>query len=71
MFHDQKLIFEGKENVITQNQEPGGDVNITEMIELGKGLDPGDYVMQIVVADPTEKRRSRYATQYIQFEVID
>lgn len=71
LFHDQKLIFEGKENVITQNQEPGGDVNITEMIELGKGLDPGDYVLQIVVADPTEKRRSRYATQYIQFEVID
>jgi hypothetical protein len=40
------------------------------MFTLVKGIQPGDYVLQIIVKDLLAKENRQIATQWIDFEVI-
>ena len=34
-------------------------------------MEPGDYILQLVVIDNSKKENKRYATQVVQFEVVN
>lgn len=39
-------------------------------LSIGSAMEPGDYVLQIIAIDKARPGSERYATQFIQFEVI-
>lgn len=39
-------------------------------LRLGNELPPGDYVLQVIVADKLAKADHRLATQWIDFEIV-
>jgi VWFA-related protein len=72
MFRDGKIIFEGKQTPVnTSAQTDLERIKITGAVNLGTGMESGDYVLQIVVIDTSAKEKSRIATQFVQFEVIE
>ena len=40
-------------------------------ISIGGGMDPGDYILQVIVTVGLAKGKNQIASQYIQFEVVD
>ncbi|MDM7922062.1 MAG: VWA domain-containing protein [Pyrinomonadaceae bacterium] len=72
VFHDRKLVFTTNTRSLASTVDPAsGLLSYTDAVELGKNLLPGDYVLQIVVSDPSAKKSRRIATQYVQFEVLE
>jgi len=72
MFRDGKITFEGK--MISVGVSAATDlerIKIVGAINLGSSMPAGDYVLQIIVTDSLAKEKSRIATQFVQFEVID
>ncbi len=39
-------------------------------ITLGKNLEDGSYILQIIVADPMAKGKDSFTTQFIEFEIV-
>lgn len=39
-------------------------------IAVGKQMDPGDYILELIVIDEAEPKKPRVATQSVQFEVV-
>ncbi|MEK6286421.1 MAG: hypothetical protein AABO57_11820 [Acidobacteriota bacterium] len=37
---------------------------------LGDDLAPGDYILQIIVTDKRAKEKYRWATQWMDFEIV-
>ena len=71
MFRDGKIIFEGKQTpVSTSAQTDMERIKIVGAINLGTEMGVGDYVLQVVVTDALAKEKSRIATQFVQFEII-
>ena len=71
VFHDGKMIFssdpvpvsvQGKTDL--QHLANGG------RLQLASDMAPGDYVLQIIVADSADKQKPRVASQWIDFEVV-
>lgn len=40
-------------------------------ITLGKNLEPGSYILQIVVVDSSAKGKDSFTTQFIEFEIVE
>jgi VWFA-related protein len=70
VFHDRKLVFEGAEGKLAASIL-SDDITHTDAVELGEGLLPGDYVLQVIVSDGQSAKKKRVATQYVQFEVVE
>jgi VWFA-related protein len=71
MFRDGKMILEGKQIPLDlSGQSDLQRIKATGAINLGSGILPGDYVLQIVVTDALAKAKSKIATQFVQFEII-
>lgn len=68
VFHDRKMVFESPERPISTliDREI---IAHTDAIELESNLLPGDYVLQVILSDPSAKKKRQIATQYVQFEV--
>lgn len=47
-----------------------GTIIHNDAIELGENLLPGDYVMQVIATDGSASKKKAFATQYVQFEVL-
>jgi VWFA-related protein len=71
IFHDRQLVYETQDAPIPASSLAGIDPVFDGAFQLGTDLQPGDYVLQIVVNDPTANSKRRFITQYVQFEVID
>lgn len=72
VFRDQQLVFQTVEsplNLAGLTARP--ELAHTDAIELRERLLPGDYVLQIIVADWSDPKKKRLATQYVQFEVLE
>jgi len=39
-------------------------------ISIGTEMEPGDYVLQVIVTDGLSKAKNQTATQYVPFEVV-
>ena len=71
MFRDGKMIFEGKQIPLDLSGQPDLQrIKATGALNLGGGMLAGDYVLQIVVTDALAKAKSKIATQFVQFEII-
>lgn len=71
IFRDGKPIFIGDPTTIdVQGQTDPQRITTGARLQLGPGLPPGEYVLQIIVADGLAKEKSRTATQWIDFEVV-
>jgi VWFA-related protein len=70
IFRDGKQIFVGKEIPVDTN----GQTDLKRLRAEGAihilGLEPGEYVLQIVVTDALAKEKHRTVTSWIEFEVI-
>ena len=70
IFRDGKPIFEGNEiPVPAEGQRDLTRMNMSGALTLGTVMEPGDYVLQVVVTDKLAKEKHQIATQFIQFEI--
>ena len=72
LFLDGKPIFEGK----PQPLDTAGQTDLTHLdygsaISLPAQMQPGDYVLQIIVSDALAKAKQNIAAQSIEFELIN
>jgi len=69
LFRNGELVFTGNEVSVRDQSDPrrlGGGGGI----QLGTSMEPGEYVLQIVVTDLLAKDKHRVATQWMDFEIV-
>ena len=70
LIRDGKVIFEGTRTPVkTDGQTDFQRVQSSGALTLGKNLEAGNYVLQVVVFDNSEGKKPRIATQFIEFEL--
>ena len=71
VFRDGKVIFTGNpEPVDPKGQTDLKRITTTYALQLGSEMLPGDYVVQIMVADNSIKDKPREAMQWIDLEIV-
>jgi VWFA-related protein len=71
LFRDGQLIFEGKEIPVDANAQTDlKRLGHSGAIQLGTVLQPGEYILQVIVKDTLAKEKHRMTTRWIDFEVI-
>ena len=71
VFRDGKPVFTGEPIPIDPaDQSDLQRINAGGLLQLGNGLPPGEYVLQIIVTDVLAKEKHRTATQWIDFEIV-
>jgi VWFA-related protein len=73
LFRDGQQIFAGQPQAIdTSGQTDMERLNVGGRLQLGTGLPPGEYVLQVIVTDTLVRNaRQRIATQWIDFEIVE
>lgn len=69
VFRDGKILLNGKTIQFNIGQQPAARPNYVGAINLGNEMEPGEYVLQIIVTDNLAKAKRNLATQWVQFEV--
>jgi VWFA-related protein len=71
IFRDGKIVLDGKPSDIDfSNQTDLSKISSGGAIALGKTMDKGDYVLQIIVVDKNAKQNRQIATQWVSFEIF-
>ncbi len=71
MLRDGKPVFTGKMSPIDGSQLANmKHVAAGGRLQIGANLEPGEYVLQIVVTDKLAKEKYNTATQWVDFEVV-
>ena len=70
LFRNGQLLFAGKENSL-DSQPNLNRLESTGAIQLGSQMEPGEYILQVLVTDLLRKDKYRVATQWIDFDVIN
>ena len=71
LFRNGELVFTGKEvPFATREQSDPKRLGGGGGIQLGTSMQPGEYVLQIVVTDLLAKDKYRVATQWMDFEIV-
>ncbi|HSS18615.1 MAG TPA: VWA domain-containing protein [Pyrinomonadaceae bacterium] len=72
LFREGKAVFVGDEIPFdAANQADLKRLTTNGAIQLGSQMEPGDYVLQVVVTDLLRNDKSRIATQWIDFEIVN
>ena len=72
VFHDGKEVFVSKEKTAKLIDETDPQRPLAEgVFTLATGIQPGDYVLQVIVKDLSAKGKTQIATQWIDFEVVE
>lgn len=71
IFRDGKMIFDGAQKPF----DATGQIDLARLktsgaIAIGKQMEPGDYILQVIVTDELADKKKQIATQVIQFEVV-
>lgn len=71
LFRDGKEIFLGKEISV----DSSGQIDLQRLaaagaLQLGTVLEPGEYVLQVIVTDPLADKKYRVATQWMDFQIV-
>ena len=68
LFHDNRLAFAGQ--VVKLNGHADSKKLVAfGRLQLGANLEPGEYVLQVIVTDMLAKGKNRISTQWIDFEI--
>jgi VWFA-related protein len=71
IFHEGQVVYTGPlTNVDTAGQADLGRMTAGGGIQLGSTLEPGDYILQIIVNDPLAKEKYRSTSQWIDFQIV-
>ncbi|HBB88760.1 MAG TPA: hypothetical protein DC047_14205, partial [Blastocatellia bacterium] len=71
VFRDGQLVFTGGQvSLDTANLTDFKQLQVTGALELGAGMLPGEYVLQVIATDLLAKEKHRLATQWIDFEIV-
>ena len=70
IFRDGKLIFEGKPQKASSDKPRPKAFDVAGALMLGAEMEPGDYVLQIVITDKLAKEKYNSASQFVQFELL-
>ena len=71
VYHDGKVIFSpAPVPVNVQGQTDPQHLATGGRLQLAADMEPGDYVLQIIVTDSADKQKPRVASQWIDFEVV-
>jgi len=72
LFRDGKLVHTGEPRVIeVGNQNDLERITAGGSLQLGAALEPGDYILQVIVNDTLVKGRYSTATQWSDFQIIN
>jgi VWFA-related protein len=72
IFRDGELIFEGKPQPIDiSGQTDLQRIQASSAINLGADMEIGNYILQIIVTDPSAKEKNKIAVQFVQFEIVE
>lgn len=72
VFRDGKVVFDGKERPFTlRGQTDMQHLTMAGAFSVGKDLEPGDYILQVIVTDPLAGAKRQVASQFVQFEVVE
>ena len=70
LFRDGKQIYTGKPMALETGDQPDmKHILAGGRLQLGSKMEPGDYVLQVVVTDNLAKDKARIATSAMDFEV--
>ena len=71
IFRDGKVVYEGPlKPVDVAGQKDRERLAAGGGVQLGAALEPGEYLLQVVVTDPLAKEKHRTATRWIDFEIV-
>ena len=72
LYRDGREVFTGKEVVLDAGSQPDRKrLGATGAVQLGTQMDPGEYVLQVIVTDLLRKDKYRVASQWIDFEIVE
>jgi hypothetical protein len=71
LFRDGKQVFAGN----VHGFDPGHQSDLTRLVAggsllLGSDLQPGEYVLQLIVIDKLAKVNEQVATDWVDFEIV-
>lgn len=70
LIKDGKIVAEGKPSPLDKSDiKDPKRIEAFGAITLGRNLDPGDYVLQVIVTDANSNKRSRTTTQWVEFKI--
>jgi VWFA-related protein len=71
VFLNGKEVFTGKEMPFDASYQTDlKRLPLAGAVQLGSGMVPGEYVLQIIVTDTLAKEKRRVASQWIDFEIV-
>jgi hypothetical protein len=71
LYRDGKMIFSPAPVAVSAQAQGGAQRLATGGgLQLGSDMAPGDYVLQIIVTDSTDKQKPRVTSQWIDFEIV-
>ncbi len=71
LFRNGQPVFTGKETPLDlTNQTDPKRLTAAGAIQLGTQMEPGEYVIQVIVTDLLAKEKNRVATQWTDFEIV-
>ena len=72
LFCDGKPLFDGDPiSVPFDGQADLQRIGAGGSLNLGAGMQAGDYILQIIVKDALAKEKQQISTQFVQFEVVE
>ena len=72
LLREGKPVFTGKVVSLDVNKEPNPKrVSTGGRLRLGPELTPGNYVLHVVVKNTTDPKKSRIASQWMDFEIVN
>ncbi|MDM7923401.1 MAG: hypothetical protein QUS14_13975, partial [Pyrinomonadaceae bacterium] len=71
VFRDGKIVLDGEVLPLDLNGQADLErLRSSGAISLAKEMQPGDYILQVIVFDNAAKEKRRIATQFVQFELV-
>jgi hypothetical protein len=71
LLRDGQVIYTGKQVPVKLGAVPDWRQIIAGgRLQLGKEIEPGEYVLQVIITDRLAKEKYRSATQWIDFEIV-
>ncbi|MBV9241767.1 MAG: VWA domain-containing protein [Acidobacteria bacterium] len=71
VFRDGKVFYDGQAAPVSvADQSDLQHIKAAGALAIGKTMQPGDYVFQVIVTDSLAKEKQQISTQFVEFEVV-
>ena len=72
VFREGKLILDGAPKPFdATGQTDVAHLQFLGGLAIGSQMEPGDYILQIIVTDKNGREKRQVASQFVQFEVVE